>query len=589
MTAPRFICRTDLAGLVPLVFGGSPVVEQYARLRETIATRLGDEAAMLFAEPVVTKGNGETLGSISWYTTLAGEPRPLPSLALEGRAEAEGRLRTALVAVASLRDDPTVGPLIERCLVLPTLSDVLVLDGGIILVGWGLAPSGVARDEDAIEKHAASVLGAFLPARGPAPSDPAAQVPSPEAESPATRASAPPDPFAAAAATTHAASVGRDVRSHVPPSTATLGGFGRGAWFGRWYVVSGLVLGALAFLALGFWLGWTLLAARMGNYAGVARIGDEAAIRESIRIQQQTNDALAQEVARAQQALKQNVCTTSNPLGLPPAPDATPIEKGSLPPPASGAHAFEGNLLQLLDEATVLVLGLTKDGKAAMGSGFFVTPTEIVTNAHVAGAMEPGKLFVASTKLGGIRPGRVIAATADPGAGQGNDFALIELSNPPPIQPLGLSTAVDRLEDVVAGGFPYIVLEEDAAFQKLLHGDIHSIPDMVVTSGLVSVVQSTAGGLKVIAHTATIAPGNSGGPLVDRCGRLLGVNTFGRISATEALKVNYAISTANLISFLKAHNVPFAQIDGACAPAEPAQHAQKPTADNPQPTSGNAK
>ncbi|MBN9425143.1 MAG: hypothetical protein J0H09_01435 [Burkholderiales bacterium] len=68
-------------------------------------------------------------------------------------------------------------------------------------------------------------------------------------------------------------------------------------------------------------------------------------------------------------------------------------------------------------------------------------------------------------------------------------------------------------------------------------------PDLNLTQGVVQSLQSGTGGTPLIVHTTAIARGNSGGPLVDRCGRAAGVNTFMNIDQRESAKIHYAIRT----------------------------------------------
>ena len=67
-----------------------------------------------------------------------------------------------------------------------------------------------------------------------------------------------------------------------------------------------------------------------------------------------------------------------------------------------------------------------------------------------------------------------------------------------------------------------------------------------------------------MAHTANISPGNSGGPLVDVCGRVVGINTFQRINQRDVAQVNYAIAAVNVARFLADHAVPHSVVDGRC-------------------------
>jgi S1-C subfamily serine protease len=83
-------------------------------------------------------------------------------------------------------------------------------------------------------------------------------------------------------------------------------------------------------------------------------------------------------------------------------------------------------------------------------------------------------------------------------------------------------------------------------------------------------------------HGATISSGNSGGPLVDLCGRLVGVNTFGRIDTENALRLNFALRALGLKGFLTEQHIAFKSDDARCDPtriqgaAQPAQASAPP-------------
>ncbi len=54
---------------------------------------------------------------------------------------------------------------------------------------------------------------------------------------------------------------------------------------------------------------------------------------------------------------------------------------------------------------------------------------------------------------------------------------------------LALASHVERLENVVAGGFPGVIMDTDINFQALRSGDATAIPQMAVTQGVVTVIQ----------------------------------------------------------------------------------------------------
>jgi hypothetical protein len=131
---------------------------------------------------------------------------------------------------------------------------------------------------------------------------------------------------------------------------------------------------------------------------------------------------------------------------------------------------------------------------------------------------------------------------------------------------------------VIAAGFPQAIMQTDANFQALLDGNIQAIPELAVTDGLVSAVQTLPSGLIVMPHTAAISRGNSGGPLVDRCGRVVGVNTFGFFNAEQGERVSYAQKVESVLAFLAANGVTVSEVTGACTPAPVAPAAVAPPA-----------
>ena len=111
------------------------------------------------------------------------------------------------------------------------------------------------------------------------------------------------------------------------------------------------------------------------------------------------------------------------------------------------------------------------------------------------------------------------------------------------------------------------------------------MPAAHFTSGEVSGVQQMQGA-PVVIHTAAINRGNSGGPLADRCGRIVGVNTFIRTDRETAYRADYALPAVTLLTFLGQNNIAVRNEDGACTPAAP--QASAPAAAAPPPAPGTA-
>ena len=545
MASPRFILKTDLQGLEPVAVGGAAVLDADARLRALV----GPDRAALFAEPTVTWGNGRNAGSVSWYAEAAGDPVPMSALPPARRAVVEQRLAADLAALAPLMADP----LLRGALVLAGPESILALDDRPVLTGWGLAPAGALRDPASRTQHLRAVYGAALPPALAAEAASAAEPPRPVAPPPPPRAAAPPPPPPPPVAPVAAAA---------PAARAT-----GSAW--NWWLLPVGLLVAIIFLGLGFWLGWQLISDRIAQQRLVAHVADEPRITEQITRQRATNDALRTEIEQARAALAGDVCRPGD-FGLSPLtpPQITPVQPSAIPPPAPGQQAFQGTLIELLDQATVLVLGPLANGQGVgTGTGFVVAPGIIVTNAHVVANLDPARTYVVNRRLGRPRTVQVVAQTPDPAPGR-TDFAILRLPpDAPALSPLGLTRVASRLDPVIAAGFPQAIMQTDANFQALLDGNIQSIPELAVTDGLVSAVQNLPSGLVVMPHTAAISRGNSGGPLVDRCGRVVGVNTFGFFNAEQGERVSYAQKVDSLLAFLAANGVTVAEVTGACTPA----------------------
>ncbi|MCH2487217.1 MAG: serine protease [Erythrobacter sp.] len=191
------------------------------------------------------------------------------------------------------------------------------------------------------------------------------------------------------------------------------------------------------------------------------------------------------------------------------------------------------------------------------GTGWAVAPDRIVTNAHVVrDAMMDNRLRIGIVPSDGADAGYAESVAVDPRS----DLALLRITSGLRLPPLTLAggSASDSGE-AFAVGYPMNV---DRA-QGLDIGDIFKSQPPVKSRGFLAGMRPSRN-FDTVLHTAPIARGNSGGPLLDGCGRVLGVNSFGADSGGSDAEFFFAVSNRELIPFLRAHGVTARSNDTAC-------------------------
>ncbi len=200
----------------------------------------------------------------------------------------------------------------------------------------------------------------------------------------------------------------------------------------------------------------------------------------------------------------------------------------------------------------VIIIGEDGDGELypiSHGTGFAVSGETVVTNAHVVrDAVRDSALQIGIVPNGGGEAtyGRLIAASPK------NDLALVRITGGNlRLPPLALAGgAPPDSGEVTSVGYPMNV---DRA-QGLAIGDIFRSQPPVKSRGFISGTRPSRQ-FDTILHTAPIARGNSGGPLLDTCGRVLGVNSFGADNEGGDAEFFFAVSMRELLPFLRANDV----------------------------------
>ena len=176
--------------------------------------------------------------------------------------------------------------------------------------------------------------------------------------------------------------------------------------------------------------------------------------------------------------------------------------------------------------------------KASSGTAFRIASGQFVTNHHVINGCN---WLTVDGKLGG----RLLASD------QTRDLALVSVPNDSgPIASIR-TTRIQLNESITAAGFPL-----EGAFSGI-----------AITNGTISRLSGLRGDTGEVQISAPVQPGNSGGPLLDTAGNVIGVVS----SKLNALKVagasgdipqnvNFAINGSSLRAFLDAKNVNYKEV-----------------------------
>lgn len=195
------------------------------------------------------------------------------------------------------------------------------------------------------------------------------------------------------------------------------------------------------------------------------------------------------------------------------------------------------------------------------GSGVAIAPNRVVTNAHVMELAEryPDNVVAGVVPSEGAKSyqGRVIAY--DPK----RDLALIEYAGVS-LPPAAFYTGpVSEGDGVVALGYPGNV---DLATASSAADYIR--PTSPVRSEGVFSGRRSLTGIEVLLHTANIARGNSGGPLLDRCGRVIGINSAITRGEEGDSSFGFAIALTEVAAFLREAKQPFTTVGTPCTSIE---------------------
>jgi S1-C subfamily serine protease len=209
----------------------------------------------------------------------------------------------------------------------------------------------------------------------------------------------------------------------------------------------------------------------------------------------------------------------------PPAPPHGPVNP-QLPP----------DVVQKVKRATVYLHVVLADGKISQGSGFFgILPNLLLTNAHVIGMLGPDRRRPQKVEVvlnSGTGEERRLTAQVL-GADASADLAVLRVAGPGLPLPLPVRSArnLQETQQVYIFGFPF-------------GADLGR--EITVSQSSVSSLRRERGGLAKVQVNGGMQPGNSGGPVVDSYGNVVGV----AVSILRFTQINFAIPGDQVYAFL---------------------------------------
>jgi len=188
---------------------------------------------------------------------------------------------------------------------------------------------------------------------------------------------------------------------------------------------------------------------------------------------------------------------------------------------ASRADESLPSLVKRVKPSVVAIATYDANGEAVMtGSGFFIRPGQVVTNLHVVRGAARAEIKTLDGK-GKIYPVNGLLAVDEEG-----DLALLGID-----MPLERTRMTELASELPDEGEPIFVIGNPLK----LEGS--------VSDGIVSAVREVPNSYRIIQITAPISHGNSGSPVFNLRGQVLGVVT---VKVTNGQNINLAIAAARV-------------------------------------------
>ncbi len=230
------------------------------------------------------------------------------------------------------------------------------------------------------------------------------------------------------------------------------------------------------------------------------------------------------------------------------------------------AQAQDSAPIEQMEESTVLIVTAEERG-LGVGSGFVIgAPQHVATNWHVVDGA--AKIWVVAGDIEAKIEAEVAWSSED------DDLAILELTEPidRPAVALLPSRHVRKAQRVFVMGFPTAGMDAEVLEAS------SAATEVKITQGIISGMVESAAGTGLYQTDAALNPGNSGGPLFDVCGRMIGINSAKSLTqvrdATGSLTrvpegegVGWAVRAEVLAKGLEEIGLDFAEAGAPCDPS----------------------
>ena len=204
---------------------------------------------------------------------------------------------------------------------------------------------------------------------------------------------------------------------------------------------------------------------------------------------------------------------------------------------ASAAQAQETlpALVKRVKPAVVAIATYDASGEPLMtGSGFFLRPGQVVTNLHVVRGAVRAEIKTLDGK------GRVFPVNGTLAMDEEGDLAMLSVETP-------TDRSTELASELPEEGEPIFVIGNPLK----LEGS--------VSDGIVSAVREVPNSYRIIQITAPISHGNSGSPVFNMKGQVLGVVT---VKVTNGQNINLALAAARVAELKAGKLQPLSEMGG---------------------------